>query len=203
MKLNVFSHSYQECGCVSTVEWSARSVILPGTDTIIEAALCNDTDTCYLNATVTLSNTTSIWNQFCGNCTQECSTVSFILTPSSASAPSPQFAYITKGFVESTSVPLPADWATNWPLEVQNNYVSLEVVCQSIQLNNYTEQASVGAVDVIANVGGNTGLWIGMSFLSLIEILETLYRLLRYDYQVIKEYIQNKIRIRQQINIMN
>ena len=129
--------------------------------------------------------------------------LSFSVTPSSVSAPSLPYAYMTKGFVESTSVPLPADWATNWPLEVQNNYVSLEVVCQSIQLNNYTEQASVGAVDVIANVGGNTGLWIGMSFLSLIEILETLYRLLRYDYQVIKEYIQNKIRIRQQINIMN
>jgi hypothetical protein len=188
---------------VSPYEWSAQSVVLPGTDKIIQASLCDVTSTCYSSATVKLSNTTSIWNEFCSNCTQECSTVNFIITPSSASAPSLQFAYMTKNFVESTSVPLPTNWTTNWQSEVQNNYVSLEVVCESIQIDNFTQDASITAVDVIANVGGNTGLWIGMSFLSLVEIIELLYCLLRHECHVIHQAIQNKIRMRQQINIMN
>ncbi len=188
---------------MSPNEWSAQSVVLPGTDKIIEATLCDQSDTCYLTATVKLSNNTLIWNEFCSNCTQECSTVDFIITPSSASAPSAPYAYMTKSFVESSSVPLPTNWTTNWPSEVQNNYVSLEVVCESVQISNYTQQPSLGVVDVIANVGGNTGLWIGMSFLSLMEIIEMLYRLLRHEYYVIKQIIQNKIRIRQQIIMMN
>jgi len=188
---------------VSSLQWSARFVVLPGTDTIIEAQLCDPTSTCYLNATIRFSNTPSAWNEFCSNCTQECSTVNFIITPSSASAPSSPYAIMTKSFVESTSVPLPTDWATNWLSEVQNNYVSLEVACESIQISNYTQQASITAVDLIANVGGNTGLWIGMSFLSVVEIIEMLYLLARYEYYVIKRVIQNNIRIGQQINIMN
>jgi hypothetical protein len=138
-----------------------------------------------------LSNTTSIWNEFCSNCTQECSTVDFLITPSSVAAPSLPYAYIAKSFVESTSVPLPADWATNWLTEVENNYISLDVVCESTLVENYTQSASISGVDVLSNVGGLTGLWIGMSLLSIMEIVEMLYRLFRYEYQFIRGTLQN------------
>ncbi|CAF0841505.1 unnamed protein product [Rotaria sp. Silwood1] len=183
----------QECGCVSPLQWSARSVVLPGTNTRIEAPLCNFTDTCYLKATVRISKTTSIWNYFCSDCLQECSTVSFTVTPSSVAAPSLPYAYMTKTFVESLSIPLPSKWSTDWLYEVQNNFVSLEVVCESTQVENYTQQASLSPVDVLSNVGGQTGLWIGISFLSVMEFIEMLYRILRYEFHIIRRAITNKL----------
>lgn len=188
------SCSYQQCECVSPFEWSARSVVLPGTNTIIDASLCNPTNSCYFDATVNISTTTSIWDEFCSNCTQECSTVNFVVTPSSVSAPSIPYAYMTKSFVESVSVPLPSNWTTNWLAEIQNNYISLEVVCESTQVSNYTQEASVSAVSVLSDVGGQSGLWIGISFLSIMEFVEMVYRLTRYEYHIIRRSIRNKWR---------
>jgi len=194
MRLNIFSRSYQECGCVSPYAWSARSVVLPGTNTIIDALLCDQTNTCYLDAGNRISNTTSIWDEFCSSCTQECTTVQFIVTPSSVSAPSLPYAYMTKGFVESTSVPLPTNWTTNWLSEVQNNYVSIDVVCESLQVENYTQEASISAVEVFSNVGGQTGLWIGISFLSVMEFVEMVYRIMRSECHATRRAIQKKLR---------
>ncbi len=170
---------------------------MPGTDKVIEPLLCATTNSCSSDAATRLSNTTSIWDEFCSDCTQECSAVDFLVTPSSISAPSTAFAYVTKGFVESVSVPLPTNWTTNWPLEVQENYISLQVICDSTQVENYTQSASVSAVDLLSNVGGQTGLWIGISFLSLMELVEMLYRLFRYEFHGIKQAIQNRIGRRQ------
>jgi hypothetical protein len=125
-----------------------------------------------LDAGNRISNTTSIWDEFCSSCTQQCSTVNFIVTPSSVSAPSVPYAYMTKSFIKSTSVPLPTDWLTNWRSEVQNNYVSIDVVCESLQVENYTQESALGVRNVLSNVGDLTGLWIGMSFLSIMEFVD-------------------------------
>ena len=191
----IFYNSYHECGCVNPFQWSARSVVLPGTTTIIVAPLCNFTSTCYSDAAIRLSNSTSLWNEYCSECTQACSTVDFLVTPSSSAAPSLPYAYMTKEFVESLTIPLPTDWSTNWLLEVENNYVSVDVVCESTLIENYTQDASISAADVFSNVGGQTRLWIGISLLSLVGLAEMLYRLLRYEYHVIVKHIRKERRI--------
>lgn len=188
------SRSYQECGCVSPTEWSARSVVVPGTEQVIEAPLCNPSNSCYSEAAIRLSDTKSLWDQFCSHCTEECSTIDFRVTPSSVPAPSPFSAQLTKAFVESTLVPLPSNWTTNWMTEIQNNYVSLDIVCESTQIENYTQDASISSVDVLSNVGGHTGLWIGISFLSLMEFVEMLYRLMRHECHNLYRIVRRKIR---------
>ncbi|CAF2219431.1 unnamed protein product [Rotaria magnacalcarata] len=186
------AYIYEECGCVNPYEWSARSIVLRGTSKIAEAPLCNLTDICYPVAGLKITKTSSIWDQYCSHCHQECSTVTFALMKSSIAAPSMPFIYLTKAHVESLSIPLPANWSTNWLSEIQNNYVSLEVVCESNQVENYTEEASVSAVSVLSNVGGHTGLWIGISFLSIMEFIEMLYRLCRYEFHSMKRTLMNK-----------
>ena len=59
-------------------------------------------------------------------------------------------------------------------------------MCESTRVEVYTQQASMSPVDVISNVGGQTGLWIGISFLSLMEIAEMIYRLIRHRCQRVR-----------------
>ena len=168
--------------------------MIPGTKTIIEASLCNITDTCYWYAYNRFSNALSLHNKLCFHCTDECSNVSFTVTTSSVAAPTSYYANMTKMFVESRSNPLPTDWSTNWPSEVQNNYNSLEVVSESTHIENYTQEASISSVDVLSRVGGHTGLWLGISSLSVVEFIEMVYRLPRYEYHVIRTVIRTKFR---------
>ncbi|CAF0822138.1 unnamed protein product [Adineta ricciae] len=182
--LCVQAYIYQECGCVSPVEWSARSVAVPGTNRIVVASLCAAENPCYTEAAIRLSNSTDLWDEFCSDCTQECTKIEYLVTPSLSKAPSTYFAYVTKAFVEASSVPLPTNWSTNWITEVEQNFVSVEIMCESIQVENYTQEASLNAAGVLSNVGGLSGLWIGVSFLSIMEFVEMLYRLLRRQYQI-------------------
>lgn len=138
-----------------------------------------------MNATYHLSNDENIWKKFCSQCTQACWTVDFLVTPSAASAPALPYAHEAMQFVVATGVQLPTNWPMNWISEVKNNYVSLEVICQSTLVENYTQEASISAVDVLSNVGGHTGLWIGISFLSLMEFVEMVYRLVRLEIHTI------------------
>lgn len=82
--------------------------------------------------------------------------------------------------VESFGVPLANNWSQTWQEEIGKNYVAVEVVGETSNVEDYTEQASTTGTDLLSNVGGQTGLWIGISFLSFMEILEMLYRLVRY-----------------------
>ena len=166
--------------------------MLPGTNQVIVAPLCSEYDTCYINATDQITNTDSIWNQYCSNCSEACSTVDFTITPSAVSAPTIQYVYIYKSAVENSGIPLPTDWNDTWQTEIVNNYISVQVVCESTRVETYTEDPSISSVDLISNIGGNTGLWIGISFLSLMELVEMFYRLVRYHCSILRRRIRGE-----------
>lgn len=172
------------------MKWSARYVEEPETHRIIQVPFCSTTDTCYSNASERISRTESIWNKFCSSCTQSCESVDYTVTASSVAAPSLPFAWQTKQFVESLNITLPTDWSQNWLTEVKNNYVSLDIQCESTEVDIFQQDSSISGVDVLSNVGGHTGLWIGISLLSLMELVEMMYRLIRYEFFT----LQRKIR---------
>ena len=97
-----------------------------------------------------------------------------------------------KSLVENSGIALPTNWSTTWQTEFQNNYVAVDIVCETTLVESYTDSASIGGVDLLSNIGGLTGLWIGISFLSLMELVEMLYRLIRYHYYIIKRKRQHK-----------
>ena len=59
-------------------------------------------------------------------------------------------------------------------------------------VENSTQSAQINIVDVLSNIGGLTGLWIGISFLSLMEFAEMIYRLIRHQLRRIKTKFTNK-----------
>lgn len=189
----IFSvYRYQECGCIDPYEWSARYVVLPGTTNIIYAYLCNVSDPCYGQAATRFQSSSSIWDPFASDCGLDCSSNEFMIKLSSIIAPQQWYMNDIKQFVESSSIPLPSNWSTTWSTEIQANYVGLNVVCESTQVQSFSQQATLSAVDVISNIGGQTGLWIGISFLSLMEVAEMLYRLIRHQCYIIRQRMRNR-----------
>ena len=135
---------------------------------------------CFKNATGRLSNSDSLWSEYCSDCKPACSTVEFVITSSAAKTITSSYLMYTKRFVEKTSVPLPSNWSNIWSEEIQDNYIAVDFVSQSNSVENYTQEASMSGVDVLSNVGGHTGLWIGISFLSIMELVEMIFRLIRH-----------------------
>ncbi|CAF0778792.1 unnamed protein product [Adineta steineri] len=182
---------YQQCGCINPKQWNARSVLLPDTKEIIIAPLCNISDKCYSQAGYTFLTSSSLLDQYCSYCSQQCSITSFNLKTSMWKTPPTWLLDDIKKFVETSQIPLPIDWSTNWRSHIDSSYLSIELIHESNLVENYTQTETMTAVDVLSNVGGQTGLWIGVSFLSLMELAEMLYRLIRHQYYAIRRSRNN------------
>ena len=185
--LCVSNYVYRKCGCTNPTQWNTRGVVDPVTNQLIIAPLCAVKDPCYNNASIELVNSASLWDQYCSNCTESCSTIDFILTPSSVAAPSDIMFALVKGFAQQSNITLPNNWPTDWKDIVRNNYVSVDIINELSLVETYTTSALLSGTDVLSNIGGLTGLWIGASFLSLMELVEMGYRLIRYHYYIFKQ----------------
>ena len=65
---------------------------------------------------------------------------------------------------------MPADEVTSEVIE--RSVIGLEISYHDIEYTSITEQESVTLIDLIANIGGTLGLFIGISLLSFMEIIE-------------------------------
>jgi Amiloride-sensitive sodium channel len=188
--INTFLISrYEQSGCVSPSEWAARYVVVSGTQNIICAPLCNVSDSCYSEAAEKFRSSLPILSVFAADCDLQCSSIEFVATLSSVLAPPEWLMQDIKTFVESSSIPLPTNWSTTWQAGIQANYVAMDIVFESTRVTSFTQKATLGAIDVLASVGSQSGLWIGISFLSLMEIAEMLYRVIRFQLYRIQEKI--------------
>ena len=185
---------FNECGCVSGEFWSIRYIIDPRTNRVIEAPICILTDTCFRRVSNRFKSNGTLWYQFCPECRHECVSVRFQTKLSSLTASTDSIQNEIKAFVESSSVPLPTNWESNWSAEIQKNFVQLTVQCESLTVEHYNQTPSISWVALLSNIGGQTGLWIGISFLSLMELVEVACRLIRYQYQVLRQKIQQRRR---------
>lgn len=169
--------SYEQCGCVNPTQWNVRYVRLPNTQEVIKANACYFGNQCFRAASRNLSSSI-LRKEYCGHCTQACSTTDFMVTPSSAKAPTEYFAVTTKSFVEATHLPLAKNWSLNWRQIIDENYVAIDVICGTLLVESSAQEASLSPFDVLSSVGGYSGLWIGISFLSIMEFIEMIFRLI-------------------------
>lgn len=184
--------SYQTCGCGHPFYWNVRAVVITGTNKKKHIKLCDIHNPCYSETRINFMNTQSIWGTLCSECTNECSHTDFIIKSSALLAPPKCQLNQIKEFVESSNISLSTNWSTLWISEIQSNYLSLEVSYETIRTDLYSEEPKLSAVDVISNVGGQTGLWIGISFLSLMEIAEMIYRLIRSQCHTLRTATKNR-----------
>jgi hypothetical protein len=177
---------------VSPFLWSGRSIVKRGTNKLFLAPICDVLNVCYPRAIDTLWASSDLLKTYCSDCSPQCSITDFIVQKSSLAAPPEWQLESIKAFVENSSVPLPTNWSTTWREDIYRDYVSVRIIRETSMVENYTQSATMNIVDVLSNIGGQTGLWIGISFLSIMELIEMLYRLVRYQYFVIRRVLRNK-----------
>lgn len=62
---------------------------------------------------------------------------------------------------------------------LQQSFLYLEIMYNSdIEYTSITEQPAVTPIELIANVGGTLGLFIGVSLLSFLEMVEILIKII-------------------------
>ena len=115
--------------------------------------------------------------------------VDFLIRQSSSRAPLDSDIDGIKSAVDNTGVPQPDDWPTEYRRYIENNYVGVVVLRETTTVEYYSQSFSLSVVDVVSNVGGQTGLWIGISFFSIMELIEMIFRLIRHQFYRIKALI--------------
>ena len=188
--ITLHCRSYQECGCVNPYLWNARSIMIPGTKNVIFAPLCNHTDVCWQKVVNTIVTSATHLEKICPDCQEQCLTIDFILQKSSLAIGFEWEGSDIKHFVEKSNISLPTNWSTMWSTHVESSYLRLSVVPETNSVESSIQTAALNLVGVVSNIGGQTGLWVGISFLSIMELVEIVYRLLRHECHVICSKIQ-------------
>ncbi|CAF0758862.1 unnamed protein product [Didymodactylos carnosus] len=184
---------YATCGCISPNYWYVREILVG--DNVITVPICDISNECYLNATVEFMNDEDLQTMYCSHCTSQCEITSFIVQSSSFKSPLDWKMQSIKQSVEQMSnksfnsrpIALPSDWDTNWIDYIDKNYVAIAVVRGSYLVDYFTQKATLSGVDVLSNVGGLIGLWLGGSLLSVFELYEMFYRIIRRHIRKRKE----------------
>ena len=179
--------------------WEIRYLLIPDTGQLVYASLCNYNDSCYMNASnIYMNRTEAEFVQSSYDCPQQCAEINFPVERSSSSTPMEWEMPFIKRFVENSSVPLPANWSTDWKTNIRENFLAISLVRETTVVENRTQSATFGLVDVLSNIGGQMGLWIGISLLSFMELLEMLFRLIHYECSMIYSILQRKKQIQNQ-----
>lgn len=157
----------KDCGCYSTDS--------PYWDT-------KNTKPCELNSEVNCYTSTMAYfytgdlSEMCGDgCPLECQTFTYTTSASSVIYPNDMFAARLKN---NQNIQSRFNWRTDVsPDELRASILSINVYYSSLSYVSFTESAKTQLVDLISNIGGTMGLFLGVSFLSFLELLDLMFYL--------------------------
>lgn len=115
----------------------------------------------------------------CGDdCPLECDDVSYNLYSSHAVYPSRAYS---KSLMKNPWIQAKYAYrADDSPLtyeSLKDNMMQISVFYNKLGYENYEEVENMSLLDLISNFGGTLGLFLGMSFLSIVEILDFLLQI--------------------------
>lgn len=136
---------------------NARSVVNRTTNEMTLAPLCTRENTCFGNTLSKLMASSSLLKEYCSGCSSKCSVTDYIIQVSVWQHQQNGIENNIRMFAENTSVPLPLNWSTTWSAHVDaTSYVAISVI-ETIIVENNIQTLTIGIVDVLSNIGGQTG----------------------------------------------
>ncbi|CAF0777772.1 unnamed protein product [Adineta ricciae] len=180
------SYIYSQCSCIFPIPFFTRK-IFTNENILISANGCNiliGQLACALRARQQLSSDDYLQSQWCSRCVPQCKHVDFQAVVSAQNAPSEGDKKYWQSLISTPlaniSVLLPNNITQNFDYYFNRNYLKVQVSCSNKYTVEYNQEAKLSIVDTFSAIGGQTGLWIGLSVLSVIELCELIYRLSRH-----------------------
>lgn len=171
------TYTYETCNCMNPVYWNIRSIVLKNGTKITNGVLCDSEDLCMINSIGTYP---TVLNQdYCQHCQAECGYNEYSIRTSSLPLLIDSIGNDLQPVIENLGVPLSSNWSETWKDDILESYLSIEVICESTRIEKFVQEATLDEIGLLSNIGGHTGLWIGISFLSLLELAEMFFRLIR------------------------
>ena len=157
-----------------------RDVTLPTLDTATRMCLNNNDLTGCLYP---LFTNFSRWNmeEVCPYCKYECETVLYGYSSSFNEYPSEEYGNFLLRLNK-----IKAKNVTNFD-QLKRNVLSLNIYYDDLQYRLVEEVPAMDLFTLISNVGGTLGLFLGMSFLSFLEIAELLLEIILLKIDIYKE----------------
>ena len=110
-------------------------------------------------------------NQLCSkHCPQECDSISYKLTISTANFPDTIYGEFLKDMDEIKSK-FPSDYNITLD-DLRKSTLAFNVYYEDLSYTQISQTPKTDIIDLISSVGGLLGLFIGISFLSFAEIIE-------------------------------
>lgn len=111
-------------------------------------------------------------------CPQQCDSANFITSISVADYPSP---VLLRALKENEKIGAqfanrPNDSDVTYE-EIKRSVLSLVVYYDDLTYTSYSEVEKTSIIDLVSNIGGTLGLFLGMSFLSFVEIFDLLFQI--------------------------
>ncbi|CAF1034191.1 unnamed protein product [Didymodactylos carnosus] len=135
-----------------------------------------------LESTQCVSNATQ--QVKCQHCVQPCTVIQYLVHLTSARFPSSKYLQTAKSNVERVfkqhNITLDPNWSSEWKQIIEQNYVQVEVALEMYNVETIQQDVSQSWQQLVADYGGLCGLFIGVSLLSLVELLELIYRLTKH-----------------------
>lgn len=113
----------------------------------------------------------------CGpSCPLECDSINYRLTTSFSNYPSMAYG---KLLVENSQLrsKFSTDASLLTPDYLKKTILALRVYYNELSYEHVIEMEKISMVDLVSNIGGTLGLFLGLSFLSLVEIFDVLLQL--------------------------
>jgi len=105
-------------------------------------------------------------------CPQECDSMSYIIS---------KYIEIFPTNGQLKNIPNESDLAKFETFEnIANHYIRLYIYYKDLKYTLISENAKTEPFNFVSNIGGILGLFLGISFLSFIEILEVIYEIISY-----------------------
>ena len=187
-----FNQTYQQNDCLNMClqeeivsSLGCYSTFFPYSSTTVEPCLEKSQITFVFLIINTFYNGENI-NQCLDDCPLECESESYSITSSFQDYPSEIYANFL-----SNQKPILERYGNQTPSysDLKSSFLKLNINYQNLQYTLIEESQKTTWIDLVANIGGTLGLFLGLSFLSFVEFFEILFETILYFYKFNKNKI--------------
>ncbi|CAF0934649.1 unnamed protein product [Adineta steineri] len=169
---------YEQCECIYPIYFYLNYLNINGQ--LRRVRICTPWTSeyrCTIEARNRIANNPNLLQIRCPHCQSQCIIHKYSSDLSSLKGPSDsQKNYYKKLILSNSTIPIKSDFSMNSSYYLDRNYLKLSIIPLNSYETIYEEKATYIWSAFISDLGGQSGLWLGISALSIFNLIEYLHR---------------------------